>query len=168
MASETVKHWMVPISGLPAPLNHINMDTLMVTWFTMGLILLIAFLIGRNLKLYPSKFQTFGESMFDLTRSITTTTAGKRGDQFLFYIGSLFIFILTANLLGQMPLAVYPDISQVTHKGELVAATGDFNTTAALAIFTLVMYFFVGIQPQRAGQVFSPTICNPHWAFPAD
>jgi F-type H+-transporting ATPase subunit a len=32
------------------------------------------------------------------------------------------------------------------HQGELVAATGDFNTTAALAIMTLVMYFAVGIK----------------------
>lgn len=136
---------MIEVAGLPAPFNHINMDTVIMAWIAMGLVLLVAWFIRINLKVYPSKFQTFGESLFDFCRSITTTTAGKRGDEFLFYIGSLFIFILTANLLGQMPLRFIQLVTNY-HKGELIAATGDFNTTAALAILTLLMYFGVGIK----------------------
>lgn len=67
-------------------------------------------------------------------------TAGKRGDGFLFFIGSLFLFILTCNLMGQLPLKLI-SIPQ----GELIAATGDINTTTALALITLIMYFAVGI-----------------------
>lgn len=122
----------------------------MMAWFTMALILLIAFFISRNLKMYPSKFQVFGESLFDFCRSITNTTAGKRGDEFLFYIGSLFIFILTANLLGQLPWK-FIQYASGWHQGEIIAATGDFNMTAAMAVLTLVMYFAVGIKHKGLG-----------------
>lgn len=162
MASESVHHWMVEIGGLPAPFNQVNMDTLIMAWLSMALILLIAFLIRQNLKVYPSKFQTFGESLFDFCRSITMTTAGKRGDEFLFYIGSLFIFIMTANLLGQMPLRFIQTMTNF-HKGELIAATGDFNTTAALAILTLIMYFAVGIK--HKGPRYFLHYLHPHPLF---
>jgi F-type H+-transporting ATPase subunit a len=68
-------------------------------------------------------------------------TAGTRGDGFLFFIGSVFLFILTANLMGQLPLKLF----HIPH-GELMAATGDMNTTTALALLTLIMYFGVGIK----------------------
>ncbi len=144
MASEATHHWMIEVGGLPAPFNHVNVDTLIMAWIAMALILVIAFLVRQNLKVYPTKLQTFGESVYDLTRSITMATAGSRGDAFLFFIGSLFIFILTANLLGQLPLRFIQMMSG--YPGELIAPTGDFNTTAALAIFTLIMYFYFGIR----------------------
>lgn len=162
MASESVHHWIIELSGLPAPFNHVNLDTVIMAWLAMAVVLLVAFFIRRNLQVYPSRFQIFGESLFDFCRSITTTTAGKRGDEFLFFIGSLFIFILTANLLGQMPLRFIQLVSNY-HQGELIAATGDFNTTAALAILTLLMYFGVGIR--RKGIKYFMHYLQPHWAF---
>jgi F-type H+-transporting ATPase subunit a len=89
----------------------------------------------------PSKGQIVSEGVFDICRSITMATAGKRGDGFLFFIGSLFLFILTANLMGQLPLRLL----HLPH-GELVAATADINTTTALALLSLVMYFAVGLK----------------------
>ncbi len=133
-----------------------------MAWITMALFLVIVLVMRQRLQVYPSKFQVFGESLFDFCRSITLTTAGKRGDEFLFYIGSLFIFILTANLLGQMPLRFIQLLSGY-HQGELIAATGDFNTTASLAILTLIMYFFVGIR--KKGIKYFLHYLHPHWAF---
>lgn len=162
MASESVHHWIIEINGVSPPFNHINMDTLIMAWITMGLIALIVLLIRRNLQTMPSKFQTFGETMYDFCRSITMATGGKKADGYLFFIGSLFIFILTANLLGQLPLRF---IQLVTNyrQGELIAATGDFNTTAALAVLTLVMYFAVGIK--RKGPRYFLHYLHPHPLF---
>jgi len=161
VAAEHAEHWMIPLNGLPAPFNQVNADTVLMAWFTMGLIAVIVLMIRRNLQLQPGKLQTFGESLFDFSRSITTTTAGKRGDVFLFYIGSLFIFIVTANLLGQMPLRF---IQLFWHyPGELAAATGDFNTTAALAILTLFMYFAFGIRAK--GLRYFKHYLQPHFLF---
>jgi F-type H+-transporting ATPase subunit a len=129
-------NWEVTLFG-----QIVHMNTLVMTWAGMLIILAVAWITTRNLQVIPSKMQVVGEGFFDFCRSITMSTAGKRGDSFLYFIGSLFLFILTANLMGQLPLRLIP----IPH-GELKAATGDINTTTALAIMTVVMYFLVGIK----------------------
>jgi F-type H+-transporting ATPase subunit a len=151
----------VTLNGLPAPFNHVNADTVLMAWISMALILVIAFFIRANLKTYPGKLQVFGEGIYDFCRSITMATAGKRGDVFLFYIGSLFIFIMTANLLGQLPLRFINIITG--YPGELIAATGDFNTTCALGVMTLIMYFYFGIR--KKGLHYFSHYIHPHPVF---
>jgi F-type H+-transporting ATPase subunit a len=129
-------NWVVNLFG-----QVVNMNTLIMAWSGMLLILALAWIFTRNLQVIPSKLQVVGESFFDICRGITMATAGKRGDSFLFFIGSLFLFILTANLMGQLPLRLI----QLPH-GELKAATADLNTTSALALITLIMYFAVGLK----------------------
>jgi F-type H+-transporting ATPase subunit a len=128
--------WDVTLLG-----QHLNLNTLIMVWLAMATILGLAWLSTRNLQVVPSSLQVVGEGFFDICRSITMATAGKRGDGFLFFIGSIFLFILTCNLMGQLPLKLL----HIPH-GELVAATGDINTTSALALMTLIMYFAVGIK----------------------
>lgn len=128
--------WVVNLLGY-----EVNMNTLIMVWSGMLLVLALAFVSTRNLQVIPSKLQVVGEGVFDICRGITMATAGTRGDSFVFFIGSLFLFILTANLMGQLPLKLI----QIPH-GELLAATGDINTTSALALITLIMYFAVGIK----------------------
>jgi F-type H+-transporting ATPase subunit a len=128
--------WEATLLGQP-----VNMNTLIMVWVAMGLILALAWAFTRNLQVVPNKLQVIGEGFFDICRSITLATAGKRGDGFLFFVGSVFLFILTCNLMGQLPLRLI----HIPH-GELVAATADINTTSALALMTLLMYFGVGIK----------------------
>jgi F-type H+-transporting ATPase subunit a len=129
-------NWEVTLFG-----QLVNMNTLLMAWIGMGLVLLLAWVSTRDLKVIPSKLQVVCEGVFDICRGITMATAGTRGDSFLFFIGSLFLFILTANLMGQLPLKLI----HIPH-GELKAATGDINTTTGLALMTLIMYFAVGIK----------------------
>lgn len=130
--------WDIPLFG-----QTFNLSTIIMVWAAMLLILLLAFLSTRNLQVVPSKAQVVAEGFFDVCRGITMATAGKRGDGFLFFIGSLFLFILTANLMGQLPLRL---IQLPQEHAELIAATGDINTTTALALMTLIMYFGVGLK----------------------
>lgn len=128
--------WVVNLLGF-----NVNMNTLIMVWAGMATVLALAWYFTRELQVKPGQRQVVGEGIFDLCRSITMATAGPRGDSFLFFIGSLFLFILTANLMGQLPLRLF----HLPH-GELLAATGDINTTSALAVMTLLMYFAVGIR----------------------
>lgn len=129
--------WELQLPGL----GVIHLNTLVMAWAAMLLLLGFAWLCTRKLAVVPGPMQFAGEKVYDLCRSITMATAGPRGDSFLFFVGSLFLFILLANLMGQLPLKLI----NIPH-GELIAATGDVNTTAALAAATLVMYFFFGIR----------------------
>ena len=145
--------WEVPLFG-----QMVNLNTLIMVWSAMLLILALAWMFTRNLQVVPSKGQVVGEGFFEICRGITMATAGKRGDSFLFFIGSLFLFILTANLMGQLPLRLIP----IPH-GELKAATADLNTTSALAIMTVLMYFAVGIK--KKGLSYFKHYFTPNPAF---
>jgi F-type H+-transporting ATPase subunit a len=124
----------------------VHWNTVIMALAAMAFAVITAFALTRNLQLVPSKGQVVAEGVYDLCRSITMSTAGPRGDAYLFYIGSLFLFILIANLMGQLPLRLF-HIPQ----GELMAATGDFNVPFALAILTVVMYFAIGIKAKGLG-----------------
>jgi F-type H+-transporting ATPase subunit a len=128
--------WEISLLG-----STIHLNTLIMVWVGMVLIVLVAKVLASSLQVVPSRLQVVAEGAYDFCRSITMATAGPRGDSYLFFIGSLFLFILMSNVLGQLPLKLIG----LPH-GELLAATGDINTTAALAIMTVVMYFIVGIR----------------------
>jgi F-type H+-transporting ATPase subunit a len=125
-----------------SPIGVVHLDTLVMVWLAMALLLGLCFALTRRLSVAPSGGQMWAEGLYGFCRSITMSTAGPRGDKFLFYIGSLFLFIWVSNLLGQIPWGVFT----LPSGGSLSASTGDLNTPAALAVLTVVMYFAVGIK----------------------
>lgn len=145
--------WEVQLFG-----QVVHLNTLLMVWAAMAILVALGWLATRSLQVVPGKTQVVAEGCYDFVRSITMSTAGPRGDGYLFFIGSLFFFILTCNLMGQLPLKLI----QIPH-GELVAATGDINTTAALAVLTLVMYFGVGLK--RKGLSYFKHYIQPHPLF---
>lgn len=139
----------------------VHLNTLITAWAAMALLLGLAAIATRRLRVTPSLGQTIGEGFYDFCRSITMATAGPRGDGYLFFIGSLFLFILTANLMGQLPLRL---LDPLMPHGTLMAATGDINTTTALALLSLLMY--IGVAIKRTGlRGFIKHHFQPHWLF---
>ncbi|MFN8614392.1 MAG: hypothetical protein U0003_00555 [Vampirovibrionales bacterium] len=99
----------------------------------------------RGLSVIPSTRQAAGEFFYDFAAALLST-AGERGDGYLFFIGSLFLLILTANLMGQLPqtfLALLP-------QGELRLPLLISTPTSALALISLVMYT-VSLAIKRTG-----------------
>lgn len=127
--------WVVPLLG-----QEVNLNTLIMVWAGMGVVLVSAWMLTRNLKVIPSKAQVVSEGFYDVCQGITMATAGKRGDGFLWFVGSIFLFILAANLMGQLPLRLFH-----IPAGEMKAATADINTTAALAVCSLLFYIGYGV-----------------------
>lgn len=145
--------WITELFGYP-----VHFNTLIMAWAAMAVILFVAFSITMDLKVIPARGQVIGEGIYDLCRSVTMSTAGPRGDGYLFYIGSIFLFILVANLMGQLPLKLI----SLPH-GELIAATGDFSVPAALAVMTVLTYFAVGISTKGMG--YFKHYLSPHPLF---
>ena len=54
---------------------------------------------------------------------------------------TLFMFILTANLVGQLPLKLI----HLSH-GELASPNNDINMTAAMAIVVSIYYIYFGVK----------------------
>lgn len=102
------------------------------TWAVMlGLTVLCA-LATRRLKLDPGPFQTLLEGIVGTIHDAIDDTLPDYGVRLLPFIGTLWIFIAIANLMGVLPGASSP--------------TGDLSTTAALAILVFLSVHWFGIR----------------------
>ena len=129
-------HWIASIGNY-----SVNMDTLITMWAAMAFVVIFAFIATRKLSIVPSKIQAFSESLMGFFWGLTDSMIGKEGRKHIPLVASLFLFIITANLMGQLPLKMI----HLRH-GEFASPTNDINMTAAMAIIVLVYYTFTGIK----------------------
>lgn len=119
----------------------VNVDTIVTMWIAMGAIIAFAFISTRKLSIVPNKLQAFCESIMEFFYGMTDSMIGREGAKHIPLVASLFLFILVANLMGQLPWRLYH-----LKEGELASPTNDINLTAAMAILVLVYYLYVGIK----------------------
>lgn len=130
-------HWLVSFNGF-----QLNMDTLITMYFTMALLIILALLATRKLSIVPSKIQFVFESIINYFSDIALSNMGeKESKKHLPLILTLFMFILTANLIGQLPWRLIH-----VPQGELASCNNDINMTAAMAIVVSIYYVFFGIK----------------------
>ena len=108
-----------------------NMETLYMTWLAMAIVLLIAFLATRNLKIIPSGWQNVVEIIVLWLHEQLDAMMGQRGRFLAPFIVSLFMFLLVSNWLGLVP--------------KMASPTNDLNTTLALALLVIVMVHVLGL-----------------------
>jgi F-type H+-transporting ATPase subunit a len=94
---------------------------------------LTAFLVGATAKrsLVPSRLQSAAEISYEFVASTVRGTAGTEGMKFFPFVFSLFMFILTVNMIGLIPYSF--------------TVTSHIIVTAALAItvfLTVLVYGF--------------------------
>ena len=119
----------------------INLDTVITMWITMGILIVFALLATRKMSIIPNKLQAVAEGILGLFVNLTDSMIGKNGRKHVPLLASLFLFILTANLLGQLPWRLYH-----LKTGELASPTNDINMTAAMAIMVLIYYVYQGVR----------------------
>lgn len=136
-----MEHWIYNFSLFGHGVS-INMDTIITMWFTMLLLIVVSFVATRNLKLVPGKLQLCTEGIIKYFNDIAKASMGNDNAQkHIAIILTLFMFILTANLVGQLPLKL---IHLTT--GELASPNNDINMTAAMAIVVSIYYIFYGVR----------------------
>ena len=137
-------HWIVNtvIAGHPMAFN---MDTLVTMWAAMAFLTAIAFVVTRNLSVIPSKLQYVIEGILGYFDNLIKSMINKDGEKHFPLIASLFLFIVTANLMGQLPLKMI----ELKH-GEFASPTNDINMTAGLAIIVLIYYVTAGLMKKKA------------------
>ena len=135
-----MEHWIYTTTLMGHSLRF-NLDTIFTMWFAMICIILFAFIATRNLSIIPSKLQAFCENVMGFFWGTMDTMIPGKNKQHVPLVASLFLFILFANLMGQLPLRII-HIKQ----GELASPTNDINLTAAMAIIVLVYYVAAGLK----------------------
>ncbi|MFH0702368.1 MAG: F0F1 ATP synthase subunit A [bacterium] len=148
---ELGQHWIVNLGA-----SQVHMDTLLMAWASMIVLIFLALAITRNLNRLPNKLQTSAEMVIEFIKDITVGQMGKEGYKHINLIGSLFLFIVVANLIGQLPWRLYH-----LKQGELASPTNDINVTAALALIVSVYYFGAGIS--KYGLSYFKHYLKPFW-----
>ena len=136
-----MEHWFYTIHILGHGVSF-NMDTILTMWFSMLLLIVLAFITTRKLEMVPNKLQLAGEGIVKYFNDIAKSSMGNdEAQKHIAIILTLFMFILTANLVGQLPL-------KLIHlaNGELASPNNDINMTAAMAIVVSIYYIFYGVK----------------------
>ena len=109
-------------------------------YMTIALILIIGFVaFGMKRELVPGRWQMAVEGLAGFIDNMIDTNIGPQGKRFAPYIFSLFVFILVANLLGMMPLAIIPGLHPFT-------STSHFSVTGVLAVLSFSIVLIVGFR----------------------
>ena len=106
--------------------------TVTTTWLIMGLVWLVAWLISRNLRNEPGPLQAAIEGVVLAIEQAVSEVAPPNTRHILPFIGSLWIFLVIANLIGLVPGMHSP--------------TRDLSATAALAILVFLSTHWFGIR----------------------
>lgn len=142
-------HWVITkiISGHAV---SVNFDTLLTMWLAMGILLIGAIMIVKNASVIPTKLQYIGESIINYFSAITAGSMGEEeSKKHNPLILTLFMFILTANLVGQIPF-------KIVHlaQGELASPNNDINMTSAMAIVVAIYCMYYGVKVNKGKYFF--------------
>jgi F-type H+-transporting ATPase subunit a len=92
---------------------------------------------GMKRQLVPGRWQVAAESVIGFIDNMVSVNIGSGGKKFAPYIFSLFMFILFANLVGVLPLAILPGL-------HTFAVTSHITVTAVLAFVSFAIVLAVG------------------------
>ena len=107
--------------------------TVVTTWGIMAALSLVSLLVSRNLKLDdPGRLQTALEGIVESIEAAVTAVAPVDAQRILPFIGSLWVYLVIANLTGLIP--------------GLHSPTRDLSATAALAILVFLSTHWYGIR----------------------
>jgi F-type H+-transporting ATPase subunit a len=107
-------------------------------WLLITLALIVGFMaMGMKRQLVPGRWQMAVEGLTGFIDDMVRVNIGPEGKKFVPYIFSLFTFILVANLLGLLPLAILPGLHSFT-------TTSHFSITGVLAVMSFAIVLIVG------------------------
>ncbi|HXL03055.1 MAG TPA: F0F1 ATP synthase subunit A [Candidatus Atribacteria bacterium] len=115
------------------------------TWFVMAFLVIASFISTRKLDFIPTRFlQNVLELFVEAIIYLIEDMSPGNGKKFLPLVGTLALFIGTANLAGLVP--------------GLSSPTSDFNTTLALALVVFCSVPYYGIKTRGVKDYFKDYI----------
>ena len=105
-------------------------QTLIASWVIMGGIFVLLFLLSRRIQFLPTRRQVLLEALLGWFDEVLKETMGQRGRKFLFFMTTLFLFVLASNWAGIIPGVLSPtrDINVCLGFGLVVLITAHANS----------------------------------------
>jgi F-type H+-transporting ATPase subunit a len=134
MAADPIHQFQI-IDFFPvAKIGHVEIAfTNSAAFMMLAVVGLTVFLVGATAKrsLVPSRLQSAAELSYEFVASTIRSTAGAEGMRFFPFVFSIFMFVLTLNMLGLIPYAF--------------TVTSHIIITAALAITVFLTVLLYGL-----------------------
>jgi F-type H+-transporting ATPase subunit a len=105
---------------------------IIMTWLVMAIIFVIAWMGSHQLSWIPKGWQNVLEMAVEFIENSVKDSLGKHGVRYSYFFGSLFIFILVANMLGLIP--------------GLASPTRDVSVTMGLAVLVVIWMQYISIR----------------------
>ena len=148
-----------PTVELPSePVFHIGhfsiTNTLIASWFTMLVLVVLSIFFTRKMKLIPSRRQAMGEVIVEGLLNFVEGVAGKKHARMLFPgVATIFIYVISNAYLALLPF--FGSIGIIEHEGKFAplfrSANTDLNVPLSIA---LMSFFFVETWGMRVVGVF--------------
>jgi len=128
----------------PRPWANFVVMQFVVVLLLMVVVALVRFRLSAD---RPGNLQQAFELLYEFVHGQAEDQIGHNGLRYLGYFGTIFLFVLTANLIGLVPCFESP--------------TQNPSVTAGCALTTFIYYNLVGIQAQ--GFKYPLTFAGPVW-----
>jgi F-type H+-transporting ATPase subunit a len=117
-------------------------DTVISMWIVMAILIAAAFILTRRMREIPKKPQLLLEAFIGFMDDFVKEKIGHHGRTFLPFLGTIFIFLIAANLAPMLtPIGGFGFEPAFVIK----PLTRDINVTAAMAIIVIVTVFVSSI-----------------------
>lgn len=135
MSDHVVTLWTWNLFGLELPVSNV----VVMSWITMAVVILWAFLSTRKLRDIPKGLQNSAEIIVETLNNFAEDIIGKDGKKFAAYLGTIGIFLAISNTIGALFM------TQLTH-GVICPPTRTLAVPVALAVMTIVTAIGSGIK----------------------
>jgi F-type H+-transporting ATPase subunit a len=102
------------------------------SWLVLLILIVLAYWGGRKISLVPGKAQKFFEVVVSGMEEFMVDVTGEEGRWFFPLVGSIFLYIVTCNLIGLIP-GFFPP-------------TASINTTLSCALVSFTFTHFIGVK----------------------
>jgi F-type H+-transporting ATPase subunit a len=126
--------------------------TMLTTWLAMGILLVLAVIVGRNLKSVPGKLQNLFEMIIGGAFDYVAETLESRtlATKYFPVLMTIFLFLLVMNLTGLLPgvtsIGIYEGHGEESHLIPFFYPPAtDLNIAIAFALVAMFVIEFAGI-----------------------
>lgn len=137
--TEYIEHAMSNPVAFSIPIGNYQLDipqTTVSQWIVMAVLILLAFIFTKNLKVVPTKKQALLESFVELIYKLFYGVLGEHGKGYIPYLMTLIMFLGASNIMGLFHMA---------------PPTKNINVTAALAIMSIILIQYASIKARGVG-----------------
>jgi F-type H+-transporting ATPase subunit a len=132
---------VVPIPKV-GPFDFSITNAVIYLWVSAVIVFLFFFIVSRRMRKSPGLLQSIAESLIGFGTGHLTGQIGEKGKKYYYLVLTIFVFILTTNLIGLIPKPF--DLKAYT-------PTANINVTFGMAFVVFIMTQYLGVKNHGVG-----------------